>query len=397
VRSGRSPGGLFLAVLLALLVPLLAAAPAAADDGAPHVVATDQLLIWDGDDEVFAVRWHLSAPVTRVDWLVATPGPAAPARIGDQTLRTVAAEAAPRRRWYVTHPWLLFDDAGEHAAAHLAAPTEPVGVVPAVDADMLDGTSAALEAAGAAGAPVDDVTRTWVEAAVARGWTVHHVTARTAAPTTLVGPVAVRFEAGRPFVPSSPLPRTGRTSLITVAPRVLAAEQPDLAAREAADDEGVADELAAGAEAGTPSELLAGTGAGRVPEPPFTVENARTLRVPVADLDGRVSPSGQWVVTALSGSTPGVEPATLVPQDGPTVDWRSQVGVWWPGWGPAALAVLVAGLVVALAAVATRRRRRAAAAVVTLPAQRPEDTRELDPVDDDDVMVDTRPDIHPVP
>lgn len=393
------------AALAALAVALAPAAPARAatadgTGGGPEVVATDQMLVWDGSTEVFAVRWHLSAPVTRLDWLVATPSAATPTRVAPQTVRGVAAEAMPRDRWYVTHPWLLFDDAGRRARAGLTTTTTPDGAAPDVEAGTLGGAAEALDAARAVGGAPDAATRAWVGAALGRGWTLHRLTVTTPTPTTVVGPVALRFEAAAPVVLSSPLPRTGTVSLLTVAPRVLAAEQPALGAVAGAGAGG------AGGAATPDPRTAAATGA----RPSFTVLNARTVRLAVADLPGPAATSGPWTVTALTGAT-GVDPVVLVPQDGPTSDWRSQVGVWWPGWGPAALAALVAGLVVALVVVGARRGRHhrpvvahpPAVTTVVLPADPPGppadlplvDTRELDVVDVPDEQ-DTRPDIHRV-
>ncbi len=353
------------------------AGPATAVEApAPDVTATDLLVVWDGSRERFAVRWHVRTPVTRVAWLVATPAPAQEVRLGADTLRAVTDVAMPRDRWYVTHPWLLFNDDGGRARNHLLLPATPgAGSAPAVRSTVLAGRTAALDAVAAAGGAVDDVTRAWLDAALDRGWSLHLVTVTTAAPTTVLGPVALEFASSTPVVPSSAWPRTDRVTLLTVAPRVLAAEQPALAAPDA--DGSDAD----GSDAADPA-------AGDAPS--FTVENARELRTPFADLSGWTSPTGRWAVTALSGRTPGVAPAVLLPQDGRIRDWRTQVGVWWPGWGAAASAVLVALVVLALAVVGTRRRRRRDVVVVVL------DAREAEAAEADDDLVATRPDIRRV-
>jgi len=372
---GATARGTARAAVLAVLAVALAGGSAlgpgagratAVEAPAPDVTATDLLVVWDGSRERFAVRWHVRTPVTRVAWLVATPAPAREVRLGADTLRAVTDVAMPRDRWYVTHPWLLFNDDGGRARNHLLLPATPgAGSAPAVRTTVLAGRTAALDAVAAAGGAVDDVTRAWLDAALDRGWSLHLVTVTTAAPTTVLGPVALDFASSTPVVPSSAWPRTDRVTLLTVAPRVLAAQQPDLAAPDA-DGSDAADPAAGDA-------------------PSFTVENARELRTPLADLSGWTSPTGRWAVTALSGRTPGVAPAVLLPQDGRISDWRTQVGVWWPGWGAAASAVLVALVVLGLAVLGTRRRRRRDVVVL--------DARAAEAADD---LVATRPDIHRV-
>ena len=395
VIGRRSPGELAAVVLvLVALLAAVVAAPAAAVPAAarpPRVTASDALVVWDGTRETFALRWHLSAPVTRVDWLVAVPARTRAAQVAPDALATFADVAAPRDRWVVTHPWLLVGDEGARARDHLASALAPApaGVrsttTPDDEADGAEGADGALRAAAAAGVPVDAVTRQWAAAATLRGWQVRLVTVTVPEPSTVVGPVALDLPAAAPVVPATAWPRGGDLTLVTVAATVLAPDQPDV--------------------------VLAGRSV-----PALTVENARTLRADVADvpaLAGRVAPAGGWVVTALAGRQLS-EATVLVPQSGAIRDWRTQVGVWWPGWGTAALTVLTVLAAVALGVVVSRRRARAAAArparavpapavpapavaVVPVPAPSAEaDTlTDLTTVGEDD-LVDTRPDLGPV-
>lgn len=438
VTGTRTPGGrvrvlvvlLALAALVGLPSPARAAGPARSAAGGPDVASTDQLVVWDGATQTVAVRWHLRAPVTTLHWFVATPAPARRVPVEHESFRAAAAEARPRDRWVVTHPWLLFGSDGEQARLHLEEAGQPGAEAAEVTGRRLSGVGATVAAVKASGAAVDATTRAWAADAVGRGWSVQVVTVTMGSPTTLVGPVALRFATSTPVVPSSPLPRGGRTTLLTVAPRVLAAEQPDPAAPtdDASDDvagdaaDGAADGSVDGAGGGAASESLTTTASGdpaptTAPArgPAFTVENARTLQVPPAGLAAVGVPSTGWVVTALDGRTPAVAPTLLLPQGGEVADWRTQNGVWWPGWGPLAVCVLAAIAVAGLALVGRRRALRAAArtpspvpvaqpavaAAVTAsgagPGTGPDTLTDLRAVEDADALVDTRPDIRPVP
>lgn len=389
VIGRRSPGELaaVVLVLVALLAAVVAAPAAAAVPAAarsPQVTASDALVVWDGTRETFALRWHLSAPATRVDWLVAVPAGARTAQVPRDAIGVLADVAAPRDRWIVTHPWLLVGDEGDRARDHLvsALAAAPAGVRATTtpgEADGTDGTDdgadAALRAAAAAGVPVDAGTRQWAAAATLRGWQVRLVTVTVPEPSTVVGPVALDLPVTSPLVPATAWPAGGDLTLVTVADRVLAPDQPDVA--------------------------LAGRSV-----PPLTVENARTLRGTTPVLAGRAVPAGGWVVTALAGQQPA-EGTALVAQGGAIRDWRTQVGVWWPGWGTAALTGLTVVAAVALGVVLSRRRARPAAQppapAVPVPAAQTatEETVEADTLTDlttvaEDPLVDTRPDLGPV-
>jgi hypothetical protein len=389
---GRRVAGERAAAVVVVLVALLWAltgVPAAAAAGPARVTSTDALLVWDGSRETYAVRWHLSAPATRVDWLVATPDGARTVPVRPDALSAFADGAAPRDRWLVTHPWLLVGDEGDRARDHLAGALEPAsgGVTTATTPESTegtgsggdsgaDGTDAALRAAAAAGVPVDDATRQWAAAATLRGWQVRLVTVTLPRPATVVGPVALDLPVPTPVVPATAWPRGGALTLVTAAPTVLAPDQPDVA--------------------------LAGRSV-----PSLTVENARRVPRGLPVVADRAVPAGGWVVTALAGQQVS-EATVLLPQGGAIGDWRTEVGVWWPGWGAAALTVVVLVLVVALGVVVSRRRARTttrppvavrtAPAVVALPGApaEPDTLTDLTAVTDGpDALVDTCPDLDP--
>jgi hypothetical protein len=377
----------------------------AAGSAAPDVVATDLLLLWDGSRETFAVRWHLRTPVSRVDWLVATPTPATRVPLDPQALTQVAAAAVPLDRWYVTHPWLLVDGAGRRAREQLRAAASPgTDALPAARTVALSGRASALAAvppgggqpavASRGGQPVGpdaDRLSGWADAALEKGWSLQHVTLTLPVPATVVGPVALGFAADAPVLPPSGYPPTGAVTLLTVAPQVLAAEQPDLAAA----DSTTADATASAAPAVTDAPAFTAV-------PALTVENARALRELPGPLIGRASPSGSWVVTLLAGRTADVAPVILAPQGGPITDWRTQVGVWWPGWGPEAAAVGLGGLTMALLAfvlvgparrrAARRRDQHARRPVVVVLDAAPAGADDPAPPS----VVDTRPDLRPI-
>lgn len=421
VAGRRSLGGrvtAFVACLATLVVTALvgSAAPAAAR-GAPRVTGTDLLVVWDGTRETAAVRWRFDSPVTRVSWLVATPTRARTTTLAAGTLGQVADVARPRDRWLVTHPWLLFSDDGARARDNLASALAPTGTtVSGVRTGRLSGQAAVLAAARAAGLEDDAATRDWARDVRRLGWTVQVVTVTTSTPSTVVGPVAIDFATSTPLVPSTAWPTaTGAVTLLTVAPRVLAPAQPDLALPTADDLAGATD---AAGTADAAAESLTGpapSGNARSSVPTFTVDNARTLPASLPALEGRTVPARGWVVTALSGRDLGTAPTVLLPQGGPIKDWRTQVGVWWPGWGSAALAVLVVVVLAGLGTVVARRRARRPAAPPSdvppplLPAAPPARvdtltdlpvvgtaTLDLTAADAPDPVVDTRPDIHPV-